>query len=667
MLSSHKSVKWAVTAIAVLAAIMLTSAAAQGGPVLYVDDDAPPGGDGTSWNTAYRFLQDGLTDACAGGIAEIRVGQGIYLPDRDEANPGGTGDREATFQLCNAVALMGGYAGFGAPDPDARDIELYETILSGDLLGNDGPGDFEENDENSYNVTTGSGTDGTAVLDGFSVNAGNGNAPGGPGDGQPFWSGGGMVNLTGSPTVTGCFFIANSAGAGGGMANRVGSNPSVTGCTFGDNMAVGPLGAGAGGGMVNLTQSSPSIIDCTFSGNMSVADAGGGMANAFNSNPIVTNCTFDHNTAVGSGGMFNRFDCSPKVTNCTFNNNTATMFQAGGMGNFDNSNPTVTDCTFDSNIAQTHGGAMYNSSSNPTVTNCLFSGNISATRGGGMANSNASSPTVTNCTFIGNSAEGGADGGGGISTSGNQCFVSVTNCVFVGNFAQFEGGAIMTVGGSITSISSSTLVDNESPNAGGGLCTFGAGSETSVSNCVIYWNTAPVHPQILNVNGGVTYVSSSNTEGGYDGKGNIDANPLFIRIPDPGPDGEWGTADDDYGDLHFLPGSLCIDAADNNAVPDGIEFDLGGNPRFVDDPKTQDTGLGSCPIVDMGAYEFQEGLVDCPCAWDLDGTGSVGILDLLALLAAWGTDPVGPPDFDGDGNVGILDLLTLLANWGPCP
>ena len=55
------------------------------------------------------------------------------------------------------------------------------------------------------------------------------------------------------------------------------------------------------------------------------------------------------------------------------------------------------------------------------------------------------------------------------------------------------------------------------------------------------------------------------------------------------------------------------------------------------------------------------------CSADLDGDSSVGILDLLALLAAWGTDPGGPPDFDGDGNVGILDLLTLLADWGPCP
>ena len=54
------------------------------------------------------------------------------------------------------------------------------------------------------------------------------------------------------------------------------------------------------------------------------------------------------------------------------------------------------------------------------------------------------------------------------------------------------------------------------------------------------------------------------------------------------------------------------------------------------------------------------------CPWDLDGSGAVGILDLLALLAVWGTDPGGPPDFDGDGTVGILDLLALLANWGPC-
>lgn len=56
-----------------------------------------------------------------------------------------------------------------------------------------------------------------------------------------------------------------------------------------------------------------------------------------------------------------------------------------------------------------------------------------------------------------------------------------------------------------------------------------------------------------------------------------------------------------------------------------------------------------------------------PCAWDLDGDSSVATSDLLALLAAWGSNPGGPPDFDGDGVVATSDLLALLANWGPCP
>ncbi len=55
------------------------------------------------------------------------------------------------------------------------------------------------------------------------------------------------------------------------------------------------------------------------------------------------------------------------------------------------------------------------------------------------------------------------------------------------------------------------------------------------------------------------------------------------------------------------------------------------------------------------------------CPWDLDGSGDVGVTDLLALLGAWGTPSNGPPDFDGDGFVGVTDLLALLGAWGVCP
>jgi hypothetical protein len=56
------------------------------------------------------------------------------------------------------------------------------------------------------------------------------------------------------------------------------------------------------------------------------------------------------------------------------------------------------------------------------------------------------------------------------------------------------------------------------------------------------------------------------------------------------------------------------------------------------------------------------------CPWDVDGDGEVtNVSDFLLLLAAWGTDPGGPPDYDSDGNVGITDFLMLIAHWGPCP
>ena len=53
-----------------------------------------------------------------------------------------------------------------------------------------------------------------------------------------------------------------------------------------------------------------------------------------------------------------------------------------------------------------------------------------------------------------------------------------------------------------------------------------------------------------------------------------------------------------------------------------------------------------------------------PCPWDLDDSGVIDTVDLLALFAQWGTD--GSADFDDSGSVDTVDLLTLFANWGPC-
>ncbi|MCH8211547.1 MAG: hypothetical protein IIB99_09245, partial [Planctomycetes bacterium] len=241
------------------ASVLLTGAAAYGGSVLFVDDDAPSNGDGSTWKTAYRFLQDALANA--DGIEEIHVAQGTYRPDRSEANPQGSGDRGASFHLVNGLALQGGYAGIGADDPDARDIKVYETILSGDLLGDDGP-DFANNDENSYQVVGGGGTN-TTILDGFVITGGNGEL-----------FGGGMFIGSGSPMVVDCEFIENSAYEGGGLACQgPNSTPVISGCTFRGNTA-----GGGGGAIYILLDASPTITDCSFIENSSAGDAwwGGG-------------------------------------------------------------------------------------------------------------------------------------------------------------------------------------------------------------------------------------------------------------------------------------------------------------------------------------------------------------------------------------------------------
>ncbi len=97
-------------------------------------------------------------------------------------------------------------------------------------------------------------------------------------------------------------------------------------------------------------------------------------------------------------------------------------------------------------------------------------------------------------------------------------------------------------------------------------------------------------------------------------------------------------------------------------------------------PKT--FGAGGPPAMYMGGLFTSVGGEDAfrvaarvGCAvtpGDLDGDGSVGVPDLLLLLAAWGEcddctpgkDGTCAADLDDDCNVGVADLLILLANWG---
>ncbi|MHC4447896.1 MAG: right-handed parallel beta-helix repeat-containing protein, partial [Planctomycetota bacterium] len=391
--------------IAFVVSALAAASAAQGGDIVRVDDDALPGGDGTSWPTAYRFLQDALADAAGAGgtVNEIRVAGGVYKADRDALSPGGTGDRAATFQLLNGVAVNGGYLGLSAgegEDPDQRDIVLFETILTGDLNDDDVilyPVQWDNAEENSFHLVSGEGVDATAVLEGFTIRQGfavpETIGPGGIqiDDGSPSISqctflsnggalGGGVRILGGQPSITGCTFINNQATEGAGLYIE-GGRPTITDCAFVDN-----TGAGVGGG-VSIREADPHFVDCLFAGNIAGLYAGAGVSN-FGGNPIMDGCTFVGNDAIDFGGGFHSSGGNPVLVDCTFESNIVLdLGLGGGMAHLAPEGPalaTLINCTFDDNTALALGAGLYNGGPDATsmLVGCVFRGNLAVAGGG---------------------------------------------------------------------------------------------------------------------------------------------------------------------------------------------------------------------------------------------------------------------------------------------
>ncbi len=194
--------------------------------IYHVDADAPgPVYDGSSWDQAFLTLQDALVTAHAGD--SIWVAQGTYQPDQ-----GGTasaGDREASFVLPDGVTVMGGFAGYGEPNEDARDPEGTPSILTGDLQGDDLFG-LLMLDDNSYHVVTLSG--GSATLDGFHIMSGQATG------GYPHQFGGGLTLEFGDLVVKDCVLEMNRGNFGAAIANLGGSLQLVNTILMGNRATV---------------------------------------------------------------------------------------------------------------------------------------------------------------------------------------------------------------------------------------------------------------------------------------------------------------------------------------------------------------------------------------------------------------------------------------------
>ncbi len=629
-------------------------------PRLYVNGAASGANNGLDWANAFVRLQDALAAAgqFGGAVPEIWVARGTYRP----AGPGG--DRAATFQLVNGVAVYGGFRG-DETDLGQRDVAANETVLSGDLAGDDATGG--SNAENSYHVVNGGGTDVSAVLDGFTVSGGNASdAPVGLTDTR----GAGMTNVGGSPVVRRCVFRSNVAAGGGGMFNK-GGTPTLIEVQFVANRA------NLGGGMLN-NNASPTLDKCVFAGNAAAhagqnPGAGGGMYNWGGSSPVLSACRFDGNTASDLGGAVYNDQASPVLSDCDVINNAAST--GAGFCDVNGSSSTLMGCSFAWNAGGLQGGGMYVDGGSPTLGGCTFTGNR-ASNGAGFFGQ-AADATLYSCTFAGNGTPGGYGGGAMLIDGGQPYLVScvflansarqgagvlssesgmtMANGVFAGNTASSEGGALYVASMQYeTRVVNCTLAANSAGSAGGGVYVEEpTATGLSLANCILWGNAAPSMAAIR----GMPEVTYSCIQGGFPGLGNTAANPRFVDAA--GPDEVPGTGDED---LRLMSGSPCVDSGDNTAA-DGIGLitDVDGSPRFKNDLNVPDTGRGTPPIVDMGAYE--RGVPG-----DLEGDGDVDSADFLRFQACF-NGPNRPPaaagcedmDFNRDGNVDLSDFTVFLS------
>ncbi len=417
-------------------------------------------------------------------------------------------------------------------------------------------------------------------------------------------------------------------------------------------LSVNAVPAGEGGAFLIQNSTGITFVDCVFRDNTVRQLQGGGVA-SFDSEVRFENCHFHDNIIssadLGYGANLAVRGGAVELINSTLErgvHSSTTSFEvsARGLGAaFIGGTHLVDRCTFQENspsgitYSYSDGSGIY-IDAEVTVVDTVFRNNQArydedeAVGGRGGAADVMGGPAVfINCLFEGNSTSGFAwagypylPAGGAVSVRQNGD-ATLINCTVTNN----------------------SIIYTDNPPGVPFYGTFfvkGANAKLSVRNSIVHGNTGPA---LVSIDSSLIDVEYSVIEGGAAGPGVIDMDPML-----------------DAG-FALTAGSPAIDSGDNTVVPAGILLDLAGDPRFVDDPSTSDSGVGPAPVVDMGAYEFQAPPIDC--AADLTGDGVLDFFDVqefLNLFAA--NDPAA--DFTNDGVFDFFDVQEFLNLYSAgCP
>lgn len=339
------------------------------------------------------------------------------------------------------------------------------------------------------------------------------------------------------------------------------------------------------GGAIYLTSSSPRLVNLQISGNLAIA--GGGLAMLAGSAPQLLNVTFQGNRAT-SGGAIYTYESTPQIETAVFRENSS-VGDGGGVYSV-LSQVTILQGQFQRNVASYSGGAIFSLESELTLRSLLYQENTSNV--GGAIASYDSTLTVLSNAFIGNQA---SDGGGIYS---NNSTLLAVNTLLTGNLAFYRGGGLSNLESNVTLINTTVGNNTASSSLGGGI--YNLGTNNIIITNVVAWGNTPNNIFNLNSSPLISYSNIGDCGApdqwdsacGTDMGGNLDVDPLFLDLSG--------------GNLRLSSFSPMVDAGNNAALPAEIVQDLDGNPRFVDIPTTADTGHGTPPLVDIGAYEVQD-------------------------------------------------------------
>jgi hypothetical protein len=208
-----------------------------------------------------------------------------------------------------------------------------------------------------------------------------------------------------------------------------------------------------------------------------------------------------------------------------------------------------------------------------TVMGFTIQNGSAAGYGGGVFCYDYSSPTII-CNIIKENYSTSVAGGIMI---GSHCSSLITNNVITGNSCGNWGGGIF-VSGPFATIVNNTVYGNDAATDGGGV-HFGYGRPVFYNNIVRNNSAGSRGNDIAYFGEDSPIITYSNIQGGWDGEGNVDIDPLF--------------RDPDTGDFHLMA-TNCENAYNSPCI------DI-GNPEIDDIMLDCDWGLGAARS-DMGAY-----------------------------------------------------------------